>query len=187
MSPVDVQDYKHIPEIIAERVCRKLPKNEDPQDILQEAYMGLLEAIGKFKQQAGFKSYCSKIIRGRIFDYLRKSEGYSRKTKKKADSVSLNDDTPYSAEMTVGQSAEFELNKTHYVKPEYCIFKDLIQFVPEKYQEIFRLFYEENYRQKEIGRMFGYSESRICQILIRANDKIKIAVAKEQKVLMVAA
>ena len=55
--------------------------------------------------------------------------------------------------------------------------KEIIDEMPEKWQQVYRLFYSEKYNKTQIGRMLGVSESYVRQLIKKiesaiANDKI---------------
>lgn len=54
--------------------------------------------------------------------------------------------------------------------------KEIIAAMPEKWQQVYRLFYSEKYNKTQIGRMLGVSESYIRQVI----KKIEYAIANDE-------
>ncbi len=48
--------------------------------------------------------------------------------------------------------------------------------MPEKWQQVYRLFYSEKYNKTQIGRMLGVSESYVRQLI----KKIESAIANDE-------
>jgi RNA polymerase sigma factor for flagellar operon FliA len=61
----------------------------DHRDVIQAGYLGLLDAIKKYKPEKGsFKNYAAFRIRGAIFDYLRKQDWLSKPARQAVTSLS---------------------------------------------------------------------------------------------------
>lgn len=54
--------------------------------------------------------------------------------------------------------------------------KEIIAAMPEKWQQVYRLFYSEKYNKTQIGRMLGVSESYVRQLI----KKIEAAIASDE-------
>lgn len=54
--------------------------------------------------------------------------------------------------------------------------KEIIAEMPEKWQQVYRLFYSEKYNKTQIGRMLGVSESYVRQLI----KKIESAIASDE-------
>lgn len=54
--------------------------------------------------------------------------------------------------------------------------KEIIAAMPEKWQQVYRLFYSEKYSKTQIGRMLGVSESYVRQLI----KKIEAAIANDE-------
>ena len=54
--------------------------------------------------------------------------------------------------------------------------KDIIAAMPEKWQQVYRLFYSEKYNKTQIGRMLGITDVRVGQLV----RKIKAAIASDE-------
>lgn len=54
--------------------------------------------------------------------------------------------------------------------------KEIIAAMPEKWQQVYRLFYSEKYNKTQIGRMLGVSESYVRQLI----KKIESAIANDE-------
>jgi RNA polymerase sigma factor for flagellar operon FliA len=66
-------EYPRLVRWIASRIIRTLPTHMDRPDVVQEGWVGLLEAMRKFdpKVGVGFVAFSKHRIRGAMMDYLR--------------------------------------------------------------------------------------------------------------------
>ena len=81
-----VEKHTRLVRFIAERMCAKLPKSVDSDDLAQEGTFGLMDAIDKFdpSRNIKFKTYCSTRIRGAILDALRSQDWVPRLVRQRA-------------------------------------------------------------------------------------------------------
>ena len=81
-----VEKHARLVRFIAERMCAKLPKSVDADDLAQEGTFGLMDAIDKFDPDRNikFKTYCSTRIRGAILDALRSQDWVPRLVRQRA-------------------------------------------------------------------------------------------------------
>lgn len=74
---------------VARYIRRRLPAHIDLQDLVQEGYLGLLEAEVRFNPHLGVprNAFLKRRIRGRILDYLRSLDTNTRETRRLAESI----------------------------------------------------------------------------------------------------
>ncbi len=75
-----VDKYGHIVRSIAKKQFWKFPPNITPDDLIQSGFIGLMQAIESFDSSisTNFIGYASTIIRGRIYDFVRKNDELTR-------------------------------------------------------------------------------------------------------------
>jgi RNA polymerase sigma factor (sigma-70 family) len=143
---------------LAKKIARKFNLQTPPcvseEDLLSEAYCGLVDAAMKFDPQKGsFGSFSRFRICGQIKDHLR-SLG-----KSKRDML---------LERPIRQQREDEVSS-----------KDFFDFVTTKLTvsegNILKMYYLEGKTMKEIGASQGFTESRTSQILRSSIDRLKLS------------
>lgn len=82
-------EYMYLAELIAKSEILKFPKSaHNYEDLVQEAYIGLLQAIRAFsleksrKKKASFKTFATYRIRGAVYDAIRRNDTISRQWRK---------------------------------------------------------------------------------------------------------
>ena len=81
----------------------------------------------------------------------------------------LGDSSRLEAELAVYDDADDESDAVIRLK-------EIIAAMPEKWQQVYRLFYSEKYNKTQIGRMLGVSESYVRQLI----KKIEAAIANDE-------
>lgn len=84
-----MEAYLPLVEIIASKTKATLPSQIEIGDLVNEGFLGLVDAITKFDPSRGwkFETYASNRIRGEITDYLRDYDWVSRYTRLKFKSI----------------------------------------------------------------------------------------------------
>lgn len=147
-----IEDHMEFAKSLACIYKRKLPKFVDFDDILQQAYVGLVECAQKYNEAYGsFKTWAYTRINGSIVDYLRKQKNTQ----------------------CLDESPEMAIRLTPNV--------DLVDFLEEKTGKqtanMFIMFHIENYSLKEIGEKYNLTNVRISQIISKAENKMKLELA----------
>ena len=86
-----------------------------------------------------------------------------------ANGDDLGDSSRLEAELAVYDDADDESDAVIRLK-------EIISAMPEKWQQVYRLFYSEKYNKTQIGKMLGVSESYVRQLI----KKIKTAIANDE-------
>lgn len=81
--------YQPLVSIIAEREAQRLPRSVDVEDLKQEGFTGLDEAIHRFDPTRGFKfkTFASRRIRGAMMDALRRLDWQPRNERQRTAQV----------------------------------------------------------------------------------------------------
>jgi len=76
----DVSEYMPLVHFIAWEMVKKLPPHIEFDDLVSAGALGLVRAGKDFRPEMGasFKTYCSKRIRGGMYDWLREYDDLSR-------------------------------------------------------------------------------------------------------------
>ncbi|MEW6441385.1 MAG: FliA/WhiG family RNA polymerase sigma factor [bacterium] len=217
---------KYLPMVkaMAHRLLARMPKELDPQDLVNAGIVGLLQAMRDFdpSRNVRLQTYAYVRIRGAMLDALREHDWvprtfrdcykkYIQSIQKLAErlgrqpdaeeireALGLSDemyeaflerarplsflsleDLPLSREAIEGiskstfsarmrdpgQSAELTEVRDHLAKA--------IDVLPEKERRVVQLYYYEELNMKEIGKVLGVGESRVCQIHTQALMRLK--------------
>lgn len=82
---------RELPQVyyIASRICERVPRHVEMQDLVQAGVIGLLEAARNFKESkdAQFSTFAKYRIRGAILDSLRKLDWGSRALRKRGRAI----------------------------------------------------------------------------------------------------
>jgi RNA polymerase sigma factor for flagellar operon FliA len=81
--------HQPLVSIIAEREAQRLPRSVDVDDLKQEGFSGLNDAIQRFDPSRGFKfkTFASRRIRGAMLDSLRKLDWQPRNERQRSNQV----------------------------------------------------------------------------------------------------
>ena len=151
--------------------------NLDLEDLIQEGYIGLLEALERYDESRGvkFSTYAAYLVRGRIKDYLRTTDHLKRAHRKHLRESGIEEEqmpgTPIPVDM-------YDWNESFSVMDDLDPFEDsdVIQSfiawgestgrVVGRYQLTITLMLQ-GYSQVRIAKLLGVTESRIAQIVKR--------------------
>src|SRR6201992_2384710 len=82
---------RELPQVyyVASRICERLPKHVDLDDLLQAGVVGLLDACRNYdaEKDAQFSTFAKYRIRGAILDSLRKLDWGSRTLRRKGREI----------------------------------------------------------------------------------------------------
>lgn len=144
-----VVDYIPLANKIASIKNKSTPKNITLDELRSAAYLGLIDAANKFNSDysCSFSTYARFRIIGSIKDYLKKS---------KVNFIELKDN----------YFSIFDYDKLGFID-------DLFSFLDYTGQNIMKMYYIENKSMKQIGDIFGVSESRISQMINKYKNIIR--------------
>ena len=150
-----IETHMPLAEQIASIKRRTLPACVQLDELKSAAYMGLVDAANKYKEEVcdNFKVYAGIRITGAIQDYLRELGWGSRHNPQKV--TTLADEHQAKSEPT-----------------NELIFK-ITKGLTSQGGEVLKSYYVEGKTQEEIGREIGLKNSRICQILRKSHDQIR--------------
>ncbi len=74
---------------VARRIHSTLPRHIEMEDLVSAGYLGLLDAVEKFREshQAQFRTYAELRIRGAILDSLRELDGATRSMRRRSREI----------------------------------------------------------------------------------------------------
>ena len=143
-------------------ICHRiLGKQEEAEDVLQEAFVNAFQNIHSYQRRASFGAWLKKIVVNRAISFLRK---------KQLELVELED--------------RFELKNEEEVNDIDLVMKvesirDAIQKLPNGFRVVFSLYLLEGYDHKEISEILGISESTSKSQYNRAKKKLRKILKKE--------
>lgn len=84
-----IEEYRPLVRKMVMRFVAKLPPSVEAGDMMQVAYMGLIDASNTFSDAGGasFETYASQRIRGAMLDELREIDTLSRAVRKQENAV----------------------------------------------------------------------------------------------------
>lgn len=154
-SPADLTDqHLEIAGKVASRLMRRyrwLPR----EDIKSYAYLGLAQAAQKYDDSRGVPFVCYALTKATFLavDQMRKDGMLTRKDRPKGDqdAVSLSVELP-----------DPGARKAHDRVIARDLLTSLIKKVPDRDRKLIMMYYTEHMTMKEIGQVFGISESAVC-------------------------
>ena len=142
-----ITEHMEYAERLAGQIKRKLPKHVDIDDLIGQAYLGLVESAISYKEANGsFKTWLVKRVRGSILDFLRKQK----------NNVEINE-------------GYFE-SKTDNL---FEIFDFIEQGAGKEHADIVIMYCLHGFSLKEIAQKYSLTDARICQIISRTKKKLK--------------
>ncbi len=98
------ENFLHIVKYTSERLHTKLPDEVDINDLHQDGFQGLLDAIDSFDTERGvkFETYCAARVRGAILDSLRANDWVPRLVRARAHKLA---EAKQALEVELGRSA----------------------------------------------------------------------------------
>ena len=133
------------------------------KDVLQEAFIKILNAIPNYKEEGKFEAWMKKIVINTALKYFDKSCF-------KYENTSIGD---------IQESAHIPPEAYTHLGTEELI--KVIDSLPDGYREVFNLFAIEGYSHREIGELLGIAESSSRSQLTRARTLLKNMLCSEAK------
>jgi RNA polymerase sigma factor for flagellar operon FliA len=157
---------------IANGISRRLPRHIDPQDLRQEASLGLLRAAARYDGAGNvqFGAYARRRISGAVLDSPREDDHLSRRTRRhmKAEGA---DDYSFPLQMTAPDALP-----GNAPAPDQCaaeaerrrLLDAGIATLPARLQSVVRAYYDGEQTMREISHTLGVNQGRVSQLHARA-------------------
>lgn len=154
---------------LAFKKWKNLPKRIDIEELKSAAYLGLVEAAGRYNEEAGvaFPTYAYQRIWHGMDDYLREL-GFIEVSLDDADEdglSSLKDSIPAPQDDSIA-------------------FEDVIDVVADglgdQAKHLMRLYFFDELPMKEVGKKIGVSESRVSQMFSAYKREIRRRWTKDE-------
>lgn len=157
-----VSFYKLYSPKILPYLSKRLPTNEDAQELTNDVFLEAIDSISLLRDQNNILSWLYKIAHNKTVDYYRK---------RKIKSILLSQ-IPY-LEIVAAEinQPEFQFEKNKVRDKIESAFKSL----PEIYRKILKLHYEEKISVKELAMIFNLSFKATESLLYRARQGFKLA------------
>ena len=147
---------------VAIEYVNRLPFSVPDQDILSEAYYGLVQAGPRYRRSRGkFKTFVWLRVNGQIQDYVRVLMAIRGKD---ALNRSIGDAIP--DRPTEEQFSTFGL------------LQQVVADLPTREREFVRLHFVDGMKSREIAKVFHVNESRVSQIKTATLSRLKSALSE---------
>jgi RNA polymerase sigma factor (sigma-70 family) len=136
------------------------PDKELVQDVLQNAYLKMIEKRDSYKEQAQFKTWAFSVIKNTARDAIKKSRrerGRTRSEWQLTDEIERSEITDRSDE---------ELKQQ--------IFAEALRLLSERQRAIFQLVFYHDLSLKEVGQVLHISTGAVSRHYDRAKKKLVI-------------
>lgn len=136
----------------------KVPPHVELDDLVGAGMLGLVDAANRYKQTPGatFRTYAALRIKGSIIDYLRSVRWFGRFE-------------PEHFDVSTGVDSIEELQSVSEYNETRIDFQKFMSGLTGRKLAVV-IMKLEGYTNVEIGKRFGVSEGRICQIFKEATD-----------------
>lgn len=157
-----VEFYKLYSPRILHYLLKRLPKEEDAQEILNDVFLDAIDSISMLKKHENLKAWLYQIAHHKTVNYYRK---------RKIKSILLSQ-IPY-----------LEIVDSEVHQPEFILEKDKVRdkiesafkSLPELYRKVLKLHYEDKIPVKEIAQILEMSFKATESLLFRARQSFKLA------------
>lgn len=166
---MDSLKYKRLVYKIAKSIKSKNAFNCDLGDMVNSGYVGLLQALIRYKKEPDdkFLHYAQLRIKGSIIDDMRKmgmARGRNSDLKK---SVIFNDIDDYDL-TTIDNPCTYTIAKDLLIKAQ-----QKIQSRKTKQRQVLEMHFLKCKKPRDIARDLGYTEGRVSQIISEFRVDIK--------------
>lgn len=144
-------------------VCRNLPRDTAPEDILQDVFVKIFSSIASFRGQQPFGHWASRIATLTCYDALRKQ--YRR------PNLSFSDLPP--EEVRALQPSHSPHRDLEEKEASRALVDRLLATLNPREQLVLRLSYLEELSTAEIQTETGWSASKIKVTALRARQKLQ--------------
>lgn len=157
-----VEFYKLYSPKILSYLSKKLPNNEDAQEITNDVFLEAIDSLSLLKNKNAIATWLYRIAHNKIVDFYRK---------RGIKSLLLS-------KMPFLEVVASEVNQPEFQYEKNKI-RDKIELALHKlsteYQKILRLHYEENFPVKDIAPIFNLSFKATESLLFRARQSFRLA------------
>ena len=164
--------FDHLPlaAVIARNISKRLPRHVDPQDLYQDACVGLIRAAARYdaRRKVSFGAYARRPIGGAVIDGLRRADHLSRDERRRIKAEG-DDAGPLHLDSTGDLRGTLLPPERHAAAAERNQFLNTaISTLPMRLRVLLRDYYHGGQTMREIGYRLGVNESRVSQIHRRA-------------------
>lgn len=161
-SQAVVEFYRLYSPRILNYLIKKLPRQEDAQEITNDVFLEAIDSISLLRKEEKVLSWLYKIAHNKLVDFYRKNKIKS---------------------MLLSQVPFLQIVANEINQPEFQFEKNRIRdkiesalhSLPYNYRKILRLHYEENIPVKELAITFNLSFKAAESLLFRARQRFKLA------------
>ena len=160
-----VTTYKDMAYSVAFRIVKN---NEDAEEIVQDSFVKAYKALHKFRKESKFSTWFYRIVVNNAL------------TRKKAISYQVSDAN--SSEISNVQMEEIESaykNLTQLERQKFI--NNALEKIPEEDSLLLTLFYLNENSIEEISEITGISKGNLKMKLLRAREKMYLALQKSLK------
>lgn len=171
---------------LVRKIARNAAKNinGDPEEFEADGMVGLVQAAQRYDpaKNKNFVAYAKRRIYGAIIDGYREvdilSRGERERRKKDPNHVKRSKYPservdPVVLDYLIGDSAD------QIAALEKRYLHDMLKILPFKLKQILHMYYLEQKSYTEIGKIFGLTVSRICQLQKQALELIRADLKKK--------
>jgi RNA polymerase sigma-70 factor (ECF subfamily) len=138
-------------------ICLRYTKREeDAQDVMQEGFIKIYNALDSFKGESKYKTWMARIMVNTAINHYRQNKKLELNTVDEKEVEVLK----YDNDDVLNQMSADELLK-------------LINELPDGYRIIFNMYVIEGYKHREISEMLGITEGTSKSQLAKARQKVQ--------------
>ncbi len=158
--------HLHVADRIAAGKKKRVPTFVHYDDLQSAAYMGLVDAAGKYDPTLNdsFENYAYPRIAGAIQDYLREC-GWGPKNARRP-AVSIDASRPDGTKMADAIEGREEASSGE-------VFAKMTSRLSPLEKGVMRMYYVDGLTMKEIGNRLGLTESRVSQIASQVRSEVR--------------
>ena len=145
-------------------ILKMIKNRDDAEDLTIEAFSKAFKNLHKFKKEFTFSTWLFRIATNNTIDFIRK-----KKLATTSIHTSLKDEAGQNIELDIKDS-NLNPNEITIKNEKKIIVRQLVNKLPEKYQNLVKLRYFEELSYKEIAHKTNSPLGTIKDQLIRARD-----------------
>lgn len=142
--------------------------HEDTQDLMQETYIDAFRSLSKFKQNASFKTWLTRIMLNNCY---RKKQKFSYANEFARDTINENANPMFS-------NSDKDINQEIHSKELGSIIEKALLNIPEDYRLVFTLREMNGFNVAETAELLDISESNVKVRLNRAKAMLQNEISK---------
>lgn len=158
--------YKSYSPKLLSYLKRKLPKEEDAQEIVNDVFFEAIDALPLFQEKSSILTWLYRIAHNKIVDFY-------RKRKIKSFLLSQAPFLEIVAKDIHNPEFEFEKNRVRDA------IESSLHALSDPYKKILKMHYEEDIAVKDIAEILKLSFSATQSLLFRARQSFKQAYERE--------